>query len=473
MEKEVGVMLCPKCQAPNEDREAKFCFKCGCSLTRSKKKRGWRLPVMVLAFCVLWTGMIFGYFQWQDRLEPTGTETDAAADTTAPAEETEVEQAAEPVVKGEKAAESSEDPPSPPPPEEADQPAKEEKSHKDIIQDVQSRVYTILTNDVQGSGFLYREGGLVVTNAHVVAGYSDVEVRNSEDEALNGRVVGISNEFDIALIQVDELKGASPLPLELQPSELGTEVIALGSPLGLTNTASMGSVTGLDRSFETEFQYEKMYQVDTQMSPGSSGGPLVDATTGKVIGINAATLNADDSIGFSIPLYTMEPLLTTWARAPMTAGEVMDVFAYSEDDAVDSMDSYTEEEKTAEGDYSSLFDEMTLESFIYDFRSLYESALLYEDFSYVEGMLHPDSPVYGEYSDYIHEISGQGMEFIFTSNEVTDVSIQEDYAVVTTYEVFDFKNAAGEWSVYERVKDYTVVMDEYDSYKITDIYIYE
>ncbi|MBN8235157.1 trypsin-like peptidase domain-containing protein [Halobacillus kuroshimensis] len=461
-------MLCPKCQAPNEDREAKFCFKCGHSLTRSKRKRGWWLPVMVLAFCVLWTGMIFGYFQWQDRLEPNGTETDAAIDTTAPTEETEVEQEAEPVLKEEKVKEPTEASPSPAPSKKAEQPAKEEKSHKDIIHDVQSRVYTILTKDVQGSGFLYKEGGLVVTNAHVAAGYSDIEVRNSEDETLYGRVVGISNQYDVALIQVDELKGTTPLPLELQPSELGTEVIALGSPLGLTNTASMGSVTGLDRSFETEFQYEKMYQVDTQMSPGSSGGPLVDASSGKVIGINAATLNADDSIGFSIPLYTMEPLLTTWVQNPMAADEVKDVFAYSDDYAMDSMDTYTEEVE-----YPPLFDEMTLESFIYDFRSMYESALLYEDFSYVEGMLYPDSPVYGEYSDYINEISGQGMEFIFTSNDVTDVSIQEDYAVVTTYEVFDFKNAAGEWSVYERVKDYTVIVDEYDSYKITDIYIYE
>ena len=74
---------------------------------------------------------------------------------------------------------------------------------------------------------------------------------------------------------------------------------------------------------------------------------------------------------------------------------------------------------------------------------------------------------------FLFVISGQGMVFDFLSNEVTNVVIEADHAVVSTFEVFDFMNAAGEWTTYERVKDYIVVMDEYDMYKISEIIIYE
>jgi hypothetical protein len=100
-------------------------------------------------------------------------------------------------------------------------------------------------------------------------------------------------------------------------------------------------------------------------------------------------------------------------------------------------------------------------------------ALYYEDFYYIEDMLLYESTAYTEMADYITEITGQGMMFEFTSNEVTDIVIEEDYAVVSTFEVFDFMNAAGEWSTYERVKDYSVVIDEYGTYQITDIVIYD
>src|SRR5690606_26044522 len=172
----------------------------------------------------------------------------------------------------------------------SEQPEKAEPKKKDkpaIIKDTQQKVYTILTEGGQGSGFLFHQSGLVATNAHVVAGFTDVIVRNINGQDQPGTVVGISDESDIALIKVDAFAGIDPLESEMNPTDVGTEVIALGSPSGFENTATIGYLTGIDRDFEQEFIYEDIYQIDAPIAPGSSGGPLVDASTGKVIGINS------------------------------------------------------------------------------------------------------------------------------------------------------------------------------------------
>jgi serine protease Do len=398
---------------------------------------------------------------------------------------------------------------------EETQPDSNEKEKTQIIKESQSRVFTIFTETSLGTGFLFEEKGTVVTNAHVVAGSTEVVVRDVDGQQTTGRVIGISDEYDVALIQVDDYAGEMPLEMETDETEIGSEVIALGSPQGLENSASIGYLTGLDRSFESDFQYENVYQVDAQISPGSSGGPLLDAKTGKVIGINSAVLTADQSIGFSIPLYTMMNLLQSWSDSPMTSSEVASKFPFyddyeydpestakadsfyeeymeegSEEYVEEDTEEYAEEDtevyreedteefveedseaNTEDGTY--YFEEIGLSDFIVYFRDNYELALYNEDFSYIEDMLLSDSSAYIEMADYITEITGKGMMFEFTSNEVTGIVIEADYAVVSTYEVFDFMDAAGEWSTYERVKDYTVVIREDGTYQITGIVIYD
>lgn len=354
----------------------------------------------------------------------------------------------------------------------------EEKEKTQIIKESQSRVYTIYTETGLGSGFLFEEKGTVVTNAHVVAGSTEVVVRNVNGQQTTGRVIGISDQYDVALIQVDDYAGLEPLELESNETAIGSEVIALGSPQGLENSASIGYLTGLDRSFESDFQYENVYQVDAQISPGSSGGPLLDAKTGKVIGINSAILTADQSIGFSIPIYTMEGLLREWSNTPMSATEVASVFSFYDDfaydpDTAEKADSYFEEyEEEEEAAAGYTFEESGLSDFIVYFRDYYELALQYEDYYYIEDMILYDSNAYWEMTEYVADITGQGFVFDFISNEVMDVVIESDHAVVSTYEVFDFMDAAGEWSTYERYKDYVVVIDENGYYQITDITIY-
>jgi S1-C subfamily serine protease len=103
-----------------------------------------------------------------------------------------------------------------------------QKEKTQIIQDTQSRVYTIVTDWGFGSGFLLERKGTVVTNAHVVAGYTDVVVRDADGNESEGVVIGISSQFDVALIQVDDYAETNPLPTEDEQTALGSEIIALG-----------------------------------------------------------------------------------------------------------------------------------------------------------------------------------------------------------------------------------------------------
>jgi serine protease Do len=197
-----------------------------------------------------------------------------------------------------------------------------------VIAESQSRVLTIYTGTTQGSGFLMNQNGDIVTNAHVVEGYVSVSVTDSNGVDYDGQVVGYSNDTDIAVIHVPELSGRQSI--ELETSEytiIGEEVIALGSPQGLENTATLGYITGVNRSFNIgQRSYKNLYQMSAPISPGSSGGPLLSKETGKVIAINSAKMLGEEAIGFSIPIIDIYPLLQGWIQQPLTKQEVINLF---------------------------------------------------------------------------------------------------------------------------------------------------
>ena len=124
-----------------------------------------------------------------------------------------------------------------------------------------------------------------------------------------GTLIGKSDVTDVALVRVDKLKGKTPMKISKSGSvDVGDEIIALGSPLGLQNTATIGIISGLDRDFNIEnYKYKGIY---------NSGGPLLNKTTGAVIGINSAK-SGSESIGFSIPITQVLPLVNIWANNPI------------------------------------------------------------------------------------------------------------------------------------------------------------
>lgn len=191
---------------------------------------------------------------------------------------------------------------------------------KTIIHESQKLVVMIESHDGFGSGFLYNDRGDIITNAHVVAGSSTVKVKMADAREYIGTVIGISNTIDVAVVRVPDLEGINGLPiLRDHLADIGEDVIALGSPLGLQNTVTSGIISGINRDFELyPYQYENVYQISAPIAPGNSGGPLISLNTGKVLGINSVGHKEYDAIGFSIPIKNVISIVENWSNAPMT-----------------------------------------------------------------------------------------------------------------------------------------------------------
>ncbi|MFS0870986.1 S1C family serine protease [Paenibacillus xylanilyticus] len=194
---------------------------------------------------------------------------------------------------------------------------KVKKTRKQIIEESQKKVVTIESSSGLGSGFLYNEKGDVITNAHVVEGSKEVTVRTLNHEEYKGTVIGIGEETDVAVVRVPDLKKLTPLTIAKAKAETGDEVLALGSPLGLENTVTTGIISGVGRSFEIPpYIYSNLYQISAPITHGNSGGPLIHAETGEVLGINSAVVEQEGGIGFSIPITSVLKRVQAWSEKP-------------------------------------------------------------------------------------------------------------------------------------------------------------
>ncbi|MBE7681425.1 trypsin-like peptidase domain-containing protein [Paenibacillus sp. P13VS] len=193
------------------------------------------------------------------------------------------------------------------------------KTRKQIIEDSQKKVVTIESGIGLGSGFLYNDKGDVITNAHVVEGSKEVTVRTLNHEEFQGTVIGIGEETDVAVVRVPGLQKLTPLTIAKSKAETGDEVLALGSPLGLENTVTTGIISGVGRSFEIPpYIYSNLYQISAPITHGNSGGPLIHAETGEVLGINSAVVEQEGGIGFSIPITSVLKQVQAWSEKPNT-----------------------------------------------------------------------------------------------------------------------------------------------------------
>jgi S1-C subfamily serine protease len=157
----------------------------------------------------------------------------------------------------------------------------------------------------QGSGFITRSDGVVLTNAHVVEGSSEVHVTLPDGRSFSGKVLGADPLTDVAVVKVV----ASKLPVaplgdsaKVRPGEWA---IAIGNPLGLDNTVTAGIISAIQRTNALgEGQRVPYIQTDAAVNPGNSGGPLIN-DRGEVIGINTAIRQAPGAgLSFAIPVNT-------------------------------------------------------------------------------------------------------------------------------------------------------------------------
>ncbi|WP_399886395.1 S1C family serine protease [Streptomyces sp. BBFR51] len=200
-----------------------------------------------------------------------------------------------------------------------------------------------------GSGVIITDDGEIITNNHVVSGASSVKVRTSDGKQYTAQVVGTDSKKDLALIKLENASGLKTATLgDSDGLGVGDQVVAIGSPEGLTGTVTSGIVSALDRDvtvstdegqqqqqqqgqgggggwpFEfggQEFNGDtgsstttyKAIQTDASLNPGNSGGALIDMN-GNIVGINSAMYSSTESsasagsvgLGFAIPINTVK-----------------------------------------------------------------------------------------------------------------------------------------------------------------------
>ena len=154
-----------------------------------------------------------------------------------------------------------------------------------------------------GSGFVIRADGVILTNAHVVKGASQVTVTLADHREYPAKVVGLDTTTDVAVLKID----AHNLPVvhigSTDDLEVGDYVLAIGAPYGLEETATAGIVSAKGRSLPDD-QAVPFIQTDVAVNPGNSGGPLFDAH-GNVVGINSqiySNTGGYEGVSFAIPI---------------------------------------------------------------------------------------------------------------------------------------------------------------------------
>ena len=176
------------------------------------------------------------------------------------------------------------------------------------------------TGTATGTGFVIDRQGTIVTNAHVVAGSTRVQVRLDDNaDPVNAEVLGTDASSDLAVLRVSDGAVTKLRPLVLADSnavQVGDLAVAIGYPLGLDRTATAGIVSGLGRNIKSPngFQIDKVIQTDAPINPGNSGGPLLDSS-GRVIGVNSQIATASGGgggnigIGFAVPSNTVREIV--------------------------------------------------------------------------------------------------------------------------------------------------------------------
>jgi S1-C subfamily serine protease len=173
-----------------------------------------------------------------------------------------------------------------------------------------------------GSGFVIDKKGHIVTNNHVVADATEVDVKFFDGRVATAKLVGSDPYSDLAVIQVD-VPESWLVPVELGDSDavkVGQRVVAIGNPFGLEGSMTLGIVSAMGRTLPADqlttsqdtgvFQNPQIIQTDAAINPGNSGGPLLDLY-GRVVGVNAAIrtdngVRANSGVGFAIPVNTIK-----------------------------------------------------------------------------------------------------------------------------------------------------------------------
>ena len=158
-----------------------------------------------------------------------------------------------------------------------------------------------------GSGVIVNPDGYILTNNHVVAGASDIEVFTQDKRKFKAKLIGTDPRTDVAVLKIDGTMLTSLTLGDSSKLKVGDVVFAVGDPFGVGETATMGIVSATGRGLGGAIEhYEDFIQTDAAINPGNSGGALLDLH-GDLIGINTAIITGSDGggnqgVGFAIPI---------------------------------------------------------------------------------------------------------------------------------------------------------------------------
>ena len=185
----------------------------------------------------------------------------------------------------------------------------------DIVAAVEPSVTSIVQANGEGSGVVWNDEGVVITNNHVVEGSDQVTVVYADGKRAEGQVLATDPLSDLAIVRTDRTD-APPAQFATELPPVGSLAIAIGNPLGFENSATAGIISGSQRAIPGSASQSPalvdLIQTDAAISPGNSGGALVDADM-QVIGINVAYIPPSAgsvSIGFAIPAPTVTDVVT-------------------------------------------------------------------------------------------------------------------------------------------------------------------
>ncbi|MCK9224081.1 MAG: trypsin-like peptidase domain-containing protein [Candidatus Muirbacterium halophilum] len=172
----------------------------------------------------------------------------------------------------------------------------------------------VIPREGSGTGFVISDKGYIITNAHVIQSKdAQVKITFSDDSVIDGKVVGLDNTNDIAVVKFDPEKVKNFKVLKTGNSDsmrIGNWVMAIGSPFGLQKTVTLGIVSAKDRNLPIDNQtvMEGLIQTDASINPGNSGGPLLNMK-GEVVGINTAIIPMGQGLGFAISSNKAMPIV--------------------------------------------------------------------------------------------------------------------------------------------------------------------
>jgi len=190
-------------------------------------------------------------------------------------------------------------------------------SYKSIISKAQDSVVSITTESVStdswaqnyvtegaGSGVIIQSNGYIVTCNHVISGASKVTVTLNNKKSYTAKVVGTDSKNDVAVLKINATGLTAATYGDSSELQVGDSVVAIGNPLGeLSNTATTGIISALNRNLTIEGQSMNLLQTDASINPGNSGGALFNSS-GNLIGIVVAKSTGSDveGLGFAIPI---------------------------------------------------------------------------------------------------------------------------------------------------------------------------